>query len=149
MIKSIAIDVLDKGFTLSAGDQRFGFSTLDDLLIGISDVLDPESSTPICVGIDLADPASDTAVERIDRPDGTSSTTWTKRDGSSETLEDDGWREWDGHLNGREYPPGVERLTAVQILLKRGNSQAGCAHAFEWRHEDADYDIVRYRVVRP
>ena len=35
----------------------------------------------------LADPASDTSIEHVQRPDGSSSTTWTKRDGSTETVE--------------------------------------------------------------
>jgi hypothetical protein len=59
--------------------ESFAYSNLDDLLMGLGEML--------TVGVDLADPASDTSIEHVQPPDGSSSTTWTKRDGSTETVE--------------------------------------------------------------
>lgn len=135
----ITIDVLNHGFLMTADDRRFAYSCLDDLLIGLGELIEPQK-----IG--------------IDRPDGTSSTTWTTRDGSSETFEDDGWREWDGHLVvGRGYPPGILPSTIVQILT-RGSMVVPegplPADDLRWHWSDGvncdpKGDIIRYRVVRP
>lgn len=73
------------GFVMNVNHQRpkpqesFAYSNLDDLLMGLGEML--------TVGVDLADPASDTSIEHVQPPDGSSSTTWTERKGSTETVE--------------------------------------------------------------
>lgn len=68
------------GFVMNVDNQEsFAYSNLDDLLMGLGEML--------TVGVDLADPASDTSIEHVQRPDGSSSTTWVTRNGITETVE--------------------------------------------------------------
>lgn len=67
--------------------------------------------------------------------------------GSSEP--DDGWRVWEGSLEGQR-PAGVEADTMVEYKLRRGGAiSTEPARKLVWRHTGDISDIVAYRVVKP
>lgn len=58
----------------------------------------------------------------------------------------DGWIEW----NGGECPVGDFDEVQVKYKVDDGSGMEGCeAQELHWHHEDADFDIVAYRLHRP
>lgn len=58
----------------------------------------------------------------------------------------DGWIEW----NGGECPVGDFDEVQVKYKVDDGSGMEGCeAQELHWHHEDADFDIVAYRLHKP
>lgn len=58
----------------------------------------------------------------------------------------DGWFEW----NGGECPVGDFDEVQVKYKVDDGSGMEGCeAQELHWHHEDADFDIVAYRLHKP
>lgn len=153
-IDMINLFVKDKGYTLSvnfkAGPDRqrpasieHAYSNLDDLQVGIADLLDP---APVTIGVDLAKPGSDMTVTALMH---------RNSDGTIETVaidDDDGWREWESHLlKGREIPPGVTLDSIVEVQFRNAPNFTSRAGSIIWFHDARrrDTDVIAYRVVKP
>lgn len=61
-------------------------------------------------------------------------------------TDDDGWIEW----CGGECPVGDFDEVQVKYKVDDGSGMEGCeAQELHWHHEDADFDIVAYRLHKP
>lgn len=61
-------------------------------------------------------------------------------------ADDDGWVEW----KGGECPVGDFDEVQVKYKVDDGSGMEGCeAQELHWHHEDADFDIVAYRLHKP
>lgn len=137
--------LVDVNYDRPEPSQEFAYSDLDGLINGLIRLLGPVQ--PVTIGVDLAAPGSDIGCEHIQRPDGTSSTTWVDRSGFVETLDDDGWRVWEG---SSRPPPGLKDSDTVEVKFRDMPNWTGPASQLLWGYNDhrRRSDIVAYRVVR-
>jgi hypothetical protein len=140
-IDHITIYVKDKGFLLSMTPSKidgkyqpgeeYAYSNLDDLQVGLADLLDPQAPT---FHVDCPRDDDLTMTAMIHR----------NADGIVETVViDDGWQEW----GGGDYPPGLLATDMIQVRLKNGRTPSAPAEDWCWTHNRSDSDIVAYRVV--
>jgi hypothetical protein len=145
-IDHITIYVKDKGFLLSMTPSKidgkyqpgeeYAYSNLDDLQVGLANLLDPQAPT---FHVDCPRDDDLTMTAMIHR----------NADGIVETVViDDGWRVWDGGKYAKEYPPGVEYDSTVEVKFRNAPNFTGRADSLIWSHHfRRDADIVAYRVV--
>lgn len=153
-LTSINIDVLSHGFYLQGFNNgpecRAAYSNLDDLLMGLGELLEPEKP-----GYEALVPIARKAMgmeEDLQRMCGGATLDANGNPGPHKTKaehdEDDGWRVWEGEA---DRPPRLGHLDLVEVRFRayEGIQPADKVMNRDWLHSGSRTDIVAYRVVKP
>lgn len=160
-IRKIELVPLHDGFTVEVHypkdkngewpeSRHMAFTNAADMLKALQAIVEPDADRKARTYEELLDQIrqANRVKHDIDQVEYASSPDKT---GPGPYEPDDGWRVWEGSLEGQR-PVGVKADDLVEIKLRvpwGGGGAPSLADKCDWKHGPRPYDIVAYRVVKP